>query len=439
MIELSRVLVRQFRAVVRKSILAADPRGPCPVVVCRAGRRGLTLSCRQEKVGVRHHTPGSFPAANVAVPFAKLADLENAGEVIALEQTAPSRGRASWQGGEGLRVLDFDTEDPSSSVPAPEPSRNGMRLEPGFLAALDEAARTASRDAVRYATNLIQLRGRDGALVATDGRQLLLQGGFRFPWKDDRYLPALPVFGGRELPRDQAVTLGLSKGRITLEVGPWLFDFGVEDRLRFPDVDRVLPNARSALTGLRLDAGDAEDSIRRLPSSPGHDNPQRPVTLDLGETIVVRSRSEKGESAEVPLSRSRWEGPPLRVVTDRQYLLRALKLGFTEILVADARQPVFCKDAGRTYLWMPLSDSDAVPAVPVSHADQSRATRSSPPPEPAQRITNMPANEPRANGDQRTGSADPAEPIDPITEAEELRQQLQAALTRTSRLIATLK
>jgi hypothetical protein len=45
----------------------------------------------------------------------------------------------------------------------------------------------------------------------------------------------------------------------------------------------------------------------------------------------------------------------------------------------------------------------------------------------------MPANEPRGNGEQRNGSADP------ITEAEELRVQLQAALTRTGRLIAALK
>jgi hypothetical protein len=163
---------------------------------------------------------------------------------------------------------------------------------------------------VRFATNRVLLRGRDGTLVVTDGRQLLLQGGFRFPWKEDRYLPALPVFGGRELPRDQAVALGLLKGRIALEVGPWLFDFGVEDRLRFPDVDRVLPNAKSALTRLHLDARDVEDSIRRLPSLPGHEDPQRPVTLDLGETIAVRSHSEKEESAEVLLSRSKWEGPP---------------------------------------------------------------------------------------------------------------------------------
>jgi hypothetical protein len=440
-IELSRNLVKEFRAVVRKSVLAADPRGPCPIVVCKAGRRGRTLSCRQGKIGVRHHTPGSFPTASVAVPFAKLADLENLGEVIVVEQTSPSGGRASWQGDEGPRVLDFDTADPSSLPIAPEPARNRSSLEPGFLTALDEAARTASREAVRYATNRILLRGRDGTLVATDGRQLLLQGGFRFPWKEDHYLPALPVFGARELPRDQVIGLGLGKERITLEVGPWLFDFEIEDRVRFPDVDTVIPNARSALTRLHLEARDIEDLIRRLPRLPGHDDPRRPVTLDFGNPVVVRSRSETEGISEVILSHATMEGPTLRVEMDRRYLLRALKLGFTQILVADAKQPLFCEDARRTYLWMPLSEADSTPDAPVSHADPVRPARRSPPapPETTQRTTNMPTNEPRADGEHRNGSADPGEPPDPIAEAEELRVQLQAALARTSRLIAALK
>jgi hypothetical protein len=51
----------------------------------------------------------------------------------------------------------------------------------------------------------------------------------------------------------------------------------------------------------------------------------------------------------------------------------------------------------------------------------------------------MPTNEPRGDGERRNGSADPGEPPDPIAEAEELRGQLQAAIARTSRLIAALK
>ena len=50
----------------------------------------------------------------------------------------------------------------------------------------------------------------------------------------------------------------------------------------------------------------------------------------------------------------------------------------------------------------------------------------------------MPANEPRDDGRHPDG-ADRGEPPDPIAEAEELRGQLQAALARTSRLVASLK
>ena len=445
MIELSRALVRQFRAVVRKSVMAADPRGPSPVVVCRAGRQGLALSCRQGGVGVRHHTPGSFPNASVAIPFAKLADLESAGEVITLKQLAPFKASATWHAGGEPQALEFDTADPSSLPPAPQPARNCASLEADFLTALDDAARTASREAVRFATHRVLLRGRDGAVVATDGRQLLLRRGFDFPWKGDHFLPALPVFGGRELPRDQPVKLGLGKENITLEVGPWLFAFRVEQGTKFPEVDKVIPDAGGSITRLQLDASDIAELVERLPRLPGHEEQYQEVTLDLGRPIAVRGRSRNGEVSEVVLSHARREGPSLLAVMDRRYLLRALKLGFTEILIASANQPVLCKDSKRTYLWMPLGEADAVPAPPAPRHEPARGTvptpaihteptRSSPIMPPA-----TPPNEPPRNGQHRNGGAEPGEPLDPIAEAEELRVALQAALTRTSRLIAALK
>ncbi|MFO0929401.1 MAG: hypothetical protein U0736_20630 [Gemmataceae bacterium] len=437
MIELSRTLVRQFRAVVRKSVLAADPHGPCPLVVCRAGRQGFSLFCRQGPIGVRHHVPGSFRPASVASPYSKLADLEGADEVIALEQTAPFKGRASWQAGGEPHTLDFDTADPASLPPAPEPARNAASLEPGFLSALDDAARTASREAIRYATNRILLRGRDGAVIATDGRQLLLQGGFPFPWRDDQFFPALPVFGGKELPRDQPVRLGLAKERITLEVGPWLFDVKAEQGARYPDVDRVIPDAGAAFTRLRLDARDIEMLIQRLPRLPAHDDPHRPVTLDLGNAVALRSRSEQGETSEVLLPHAKREGPSLQLVVDRRYLLRALKLGFTDVLVVSAQQPLLCRDASRTYVWMPLSEADAVPHAQADPIRPKRRATAAPPETP--RSAPMPPNEPRVNGRQRNGSADQDEPLDPVAEAEELRGHLQAALARTGRLLAALK
>jgi hypothetical protein len=97
LIELSRALAKQFRSVLRRCVLAAQPRGSAPVVLCRVSRQGLSLSCWLGDVALRHHTPGSFRTAGVALPVTVLAQIEGGpGAVVSLEQTGPLRGRASW-------------------------------------------------------------------------------------------------------------------------------------------------------------------------------------------------------------------------------------------------------------------------------------------------------------------------------------------------------
>jgi hypothetical protein len=51
----------------------------------------------------------------------------------------------------------------------------------------------------------------------------------------------------------------------------------------------------------------------------------------------------------------------------------------------------------------------------------------------------MPTNEPRRNAEQRHATSGQDNLLDPISEAEELRAQLQAALAGTSRLLSALK
>src|SRR5207249_768602 len=74
--------------------------------------------------------------------------------------------------------------------------------------ALAEASATACDDNTRYALNGILLKGNGGAVVATDGRQLLVQDGFDLPWTGDVLIRRSPVFASQALPRGRPLSVG---------------------------------------------------------------------------------------------------------------------------------------------------------------------------------------------------------------------------------------
>src|SRR5207249_213544 len=92
-----------------------------------------------------------------------------------------------------------------------------------------------------YAITRLQLRGAAGRVVATDGRQLLVQEGFTFPWTPDVLVPALGVFGCRELPPDAPVTVGRTEKHVGVRVGPWTFLLAIDADGRFPAAEQAIP------------------------------------------------------------------------------------------------------------------------------------------------------------------------------------------------------
>lgn len=427
MIEIPRGALKEFRSVLRKSVLAADPRGPCPLVLCQSGNRGLRVSCEQGGIGLRLIVPKKLPAAAVCFPASLLAEFEGNGEeVVQVEQTAPFKGRAAWKDPGGDRVLEFDTADPSSLRPRfPEPA-GLIEASPGFVEALAESARTASRGSATRSISNVLLRGRDGAVIGTDGRQLLVQMGFALPWKEDVLVPALPAFGCKELAGVRPVRMGRSPPLVTVELGPWALTLTTEGATRYPDIDRVLPKPEADCATLKLHPDDIALLLRELPRMPVSDKDRLPVTLDIGPPhAAVRARAEKGDPAEVKLERSEVTGKAVRLATDRRYLVRALKLGFTEVIALASDSPLLCRDGRRSYVWMPLESSAAVTLA--VHAARNRRTK--------------PVPQPNGEGNvsPRPQPPEPTEPTDPLAEAESLRSQLQEALARTSRLITSLR
>jgi hypothetical protein len=456
LIELPRALARQFRAVLRHSVMADAPRGPWPLVLCRAGEEGLTLHARNHDLAVRFHQPGRRPPDAIAFRASLLAEFEGRPDTpVALEQVAFGKGRAGWDEGGVPRSLEFDTVTPDSVPPLPGRPKKLAPVPDEFLAALAEAARTAGRESARLAVSRVLLRGKAAQVVATDGRQLLVQGGYPLPWPDDVLVPRVPAFGCRELEGALPVRLGRSESHVAVLAGPWAFLLAVDTASRYPAVDTVIPSPRAARSTLRIGPEDGAFLVSTLPKLPGAVDHLAPVTLDLGRTACVRARGESGgRVTEVALARSEASGAPVRLCMDRRYLRRALQLGFAELQVERPDAPVVCRDAGRTYLWMPLDQGGAVPpagdALRVSSAEPEKASAPAPPPSqpdnPRRRRT-MPAPQNNGQAPRPAGPLPAPTPGAPqqsglvalVEEAEAVRSLLREAYGRLGRLVAALK
>jgi hypothetical protein len=302
----------------------------------------------------------------------------------------------------------------------------------------------------------VQFAGKSGEVVGTDGRQLLVQSGFELPWQESLLLPALPVYHAPELHESEELRVGRTDSHVSLVSGPWTVLLAIDDKGRFPDYRAVVPKAECVPSVLALDAGDVEFLLETMPRLPAEDENHAPITLDLGKQAVLRV-SHAEQVTEVILVRSRVSGPTLRVVMQRRFLHRALKLHFNRIQVISRAVPLVCSDEKRTYLWMPL-EGDPVPPSPeairlVSAATQQPAALSRRPPprrrEPMPQ-SNQPQPRPPRNGAghgpqrlepppqaQATGDAPGLEEL--IAEVETIRSALGETQARLGRLIAALK
>src|SRR5439155_6388667 len=120
-------------------------------------------------------------------------------------------------------------------------------------------------------------------------------------------------------------------------------------------------------TRLQLAPDDAEVLARVLPRLPGKGEEDEPITLDLDGQAVIRAKAQdQKEPTELILSRSTVSGPAVRFRSNRQYLARAVGLGFTEISVLKPERPIVCREQGGMYLWMPLGPTGALPPSPNS-------------------------------------------------------------------------
>ncbi len=389
MITLTRSQVKRLRQVFRRSILGITHRGIISELVLRAEGAQVRAQHRYCDLAVEHVEAGSFrPATSIAIPLDALADFEgSADSPVVLESVAPDRTVVRWedrsipQSREYHIVTPVDRLEPMPGLPAAWASNPGELLD-----AIAEAVEVSTPDSPRYSLECLQLQGNHGKILATDGRQGLVRSGYTFPWPDNLLIKGRPIFGCRAIPHDQPVEVGRTDTHVVIHAGAWTVYCEIQKEARFPDLQRVILTDGEISTRLRLDAADARFLESALDRLPGGDEFNSPVTLELNGRIAVRASAadQTEQVTELILSRSSYTGSPLCIATNRVFLDRALRLGFSEIGFAGGESPFVCRDERRIFTIQPLSvgsppDANAVvTAHRIERGDRRRESCSNP-------------------------------------------------------------
>jgi hypothetical protein len=451
MIQITRNLARQIRSVFRRA-LNVTPRGPSYPIILQAGPGGLCIRAQSPVAAVEYHGTGSFSAEQITLPFEFLADCEGKkDEPVQLEAGGDGRIAVQWRDGDVPQIVQYGTPEAVDFTEFPRMPENPATNPIRFLAAMKEAAETTDPNPTRFATNHVQLRG-SGSIAATDSCQLLVQSGFQFPWDGEVLVPANKVFACPDLAGLWAVAIGKSAKWLSLGIGPWTLHLPLGIDLRFPNLQRHIPRAADAAANCRLSPADARFLAATLPRLPRNDLTNDAITLDLNGSVAVRAKGAAQEKpTEVILTNSSWSGQPIRIQANRQYLARAVHLGFAELHLYTPASPALWQDGNRQYVWALLDPETAIgpttdpvriesPADPAGAVPNQRRRRkdvSKPNNNP------KPDNEPETtgrNGQSHAAAAvKPEQPSGAIAQAVSLRDTLRDATNKANELIRVLQ
>jgi hypothetical protein len=439
LIQITRSLARQLKVVFRRAITETGRGSIYAPVLFHAGPEGLRIRIASGEVAAEYYDPSPCESDAAIVPFKSLGDWEGrTDDPVQLEATGGNEVLATWNDNHVPQMVRYNM--PEVRYRFPNIPTSFTENPPELARALHDTMETAAPEATSYALQCIQLRG-SGKIVATDGSQMLLETGFEFPWDEDLMIPSRVVFGSGELPRGSNVQVGKAEDWVCIRIECWSFFFAINKDGRFPDVESHARDVASAAASIQIDSHDAAFLVKSIKQLPGNDALYSPVTVDANGSVFIRSQADDAPNpVELLLSNSTRTGQPERINTNRQYLRRAIDLGFREIHVFARDQPLLCVDDRRKYLWAVLTPSEAIKpsddTVRICSAfdDAYTSTNTS----QVQQETTVAKPEATTNkNDQQPQATSSTEEL--IEAAEQLKASLRDTLGKTSELIVGLK
>jgi hypothetical protein len=170
------------------------------------------------------------------------------------------------------------------------------------------------------------------------------------------------IFGSIELPVDEQVNVGQVDGWVVIRIARWTFWLHVDQVGTFPPVDELIPPSHVPASHALFSANDVAFTLRHLPQMPWEDGDGRSLTVEFDGQVRLRARSQRRSRAtELVLNNSWCSGPALTFQTNRDFLGRALRLGFCRFRLVGSVLPAVCDDGLRRYAWALLDSRHAVP------------------------------------------------------------------------------
>ncbi len=450
MIELTRRQMLVLRSTIRQALGLTGTRRSTCCVTFQTTTEELAISARHGEIALTWRVAGQYQPDSFALPLDALAECEGRqNDVVRIERTI-NVATLHWTDAGIPQRAEYALVEP---VAIPQVAGDFATAGHDFLMAMAEASATTESGSVRFALSYIRLRGSDGQIAATDSRQALLQYGYQFPWTDTVLVPATGAFTARTIRAARTVALARTDDWVFLKADAWTIALQIEKQRRFPDIDAQLPETSTAQTTLSLAESDAGFLVCAASRLPGSGDSCAPVTLDLNGAVVVRAKSEEQSTAtELLLTNSRKQGHELRVSTDRDFLKRAVELGFREIYLRDADLPAFCRTDRRAYLWA-LLGKDAVLKAQAdvqrieSPAAEGVMARTAAERRPTPAVPHVPTDAAKQSDtvtssrhiEPRHAHSDTPSLTDLIAEGESLRATLRDVLAKTRALVAGLK
>ncbi|HND56121.1 MAG TPA: hypothetical protein PLV92_27080, partial [Pirellulaceae bacterium] len=336
---------RRFWAAFRQ-LLTGVPRRTWPAVRLLADHQGLRIVTRTDQVGLELRVPGVQSPANLNVSCDLLQTAaDGRGDDVTVELGDAGDAIMKWRDGDVPRQASFTPPRPAAPVDTNPPSPTTWADQPPeFLTALQNLMQVTDPDSLRYALNCVQLDGDTGAMTATDGSQILSHRGWNFGFAGSALVPANKVLTNRDLAAANTVRIGKTDRHFVLQAGDWTTWLALNREGRFPNVADLLATDDAPATRLVLAPDDRRFLQENLPRLPARRDDLGAVTVDLNGHVAIRARDDDSSPpTELVLNRSSRVGAEVRFCTDRRFLSRALELGFADVAIQNAEQPVVCR------------------------------------------------------------------------------------------------